>query len=164
MKVKVKVPHQVFVSHSLPCASRMHPVRNQKDFPKPSGGLWTSTADRGGGEWIRWLLAEGYSLSARTLGGKIWLLRPVPARVAIIGGPREFLELANRYPAGPHLGVIDWEALAEEWDAVWTPNPSRWRYASGCSGRFFDSLDVECTIWFRWCFEGPPKELDPPAT
>jgi hypothetical protein len=139
-------------------------------FWKPRGGLWTSTLNDEGGEWLRWLYGEGYELSMKRWGGKLWKLTPREARVYIIWSPKHLFELVERFPHPDAATLrpesfrclVDWPAMAEEYDAVHIPNPWPWRWGTDmCASMFFYSMDAECTCWFRWCFEGEPEELDP---
>lgn len=181
----MKLASQVFVSHSKPKESELVPTQGQAQyggFHKPAGGLWTSTLNDEGGEWLRWLTGEGYHLEDERWGGKLWQLEPREANLFVVWGPKELSELCERYPHplrekaldevgqgsmawDSMLWLVDWGTMAEDYEAVHIPNPWTWRF--GLSGSemgasmFFYSMDAECTCWFRWCFEGEPVELDP---
>jgi hypothetical protein len=167
----VKLASQVFVSHTLPEPRKVEPIEDRQ-FWKPAGGLWTSTLNEEGGEWVRWLTGENYDLEDERWGGKLWLLEPGDANLFVAWGPRELYELVERYPhplatEKPELSsfktMLDWPAVASEYDGVHVPNPWPWRFGHDDLGAamFFYSMDAECTCWFRWCFEGDPVELDP---
>lgn len=133
-------------------------------FYKPTGGLWTSTLNDEGGEWLRWLHGEGYSLDMPRWGGKLWRLQPIAARVYVVSSPLQLYELLMRFPhpRGGTRMLVDWVKVAEEYDAIHVPNPWPWRWGTDLTASmFFYSMDAESTCWFRWCFDGEPVELDP---
>lgn len=170
---------QVWVSYEKPVPENIGPVVREL-FWKPRGGLWTSTMDEEGGDWIRWLHSQDYSLEDPRWGGKLWLLRPTDANVCVIATPEDYNETAERfpYPDNPMIGkgvysmekMIDWQAVAETYDALHVPTPHPFRLVMGigiddyetyyAAGMFFDTCDAESTCWFRWCFEGEPEEIN----
>lgn len=164
----MKLQPQSFVSRTPPEAARITPVTNEK-FWKPVGGLWTSTLDEFGGQWVRWL-TERYSLGDPRWGGKLWLLKPVEANIVVISNPTDLRELAAKYPQKLTVKeqrirsfalLLDWEAIAQDYDGLHVPNPWPWRFGDDYeAGMFFYGMDAECTCWFRWCFEGEPEEID----
>lgn len=168
-----KLASQVFVSHEIPRADAIDPVADRV-FWKPTGGLWTSTLDDEGGQWLRWLIGEGYSLEQERWGGRLWRLEPTEANLLVIRGPDDLWQAVDSYPhpRAVELGLVslssfktmlDWAAIAEDYDGVHVPNPWPWRFGihDYDASMFFYSMDAECTCWFRWCFEGRPVELDP---
>jgi hypothetical protein len=97
------------------------------------------------------------------IAGKLWLLHPKGnARVAVISSPHDLQHIIESYPVqGP--GLIDWEGLSMDYDAVWFPDPQQWRHTEGRAGTFFHMVDVESSLWFRWCFNGSVKQLAKPS-
>jgi hypothetical protein len=180
----VKLGSQVFVSHTTPEPHLIEPVENGSDlFWKPrKGGMWTSTLDEEGGEWVRWLNGEGYPLEDERWGGKLWLLSPAEANVYVVAGPKELFALHEQFPLAVPASIselkmfrrmVDWEAASQVYDAIWVPNPWAYRFLTPGIGSseeemeeahqasmFFYVMDAECTCWFRWCFEGEPQLLD----
>ena len=169
-----RLPTQAFVSHNKPEPGKVPPVVMDEVFYKPRGGMWTSSLNDRGGEWLEWLTGEGYSLEEERWGGKLWALEPRDAHVYVIHGPDELLALVERYPhpqakewakrgLDTFRVILDWPKIAEHYDAVWIPNPWSWRfgYADHAVSMFFYVLDAESTCWFRWCFEDEVRELDP---
>ena len=163
----MKLAPQVFVSHSKPEPDKIDQITERR-FWKPTGGLWTSTLDEAGGQWLRWLIGEGYELENEKWGGRLWLLQPRDANIFTIWSPKELHELYKQFPAEQiprgalgDLRFIDWPAVAENYDGVYTPNPWTWRFGheDHDAAMFFYSLDAECTCWFNWCFEGEPLEV-----
>jgi len=168
---------QVFVGRAAPTADAIKPVTNEK-FWKPVGGLWTSTLNHEGGEWLRWLLSEIFTRYATVedlqgserWGGRMWKLTPREANVAIVHEPADLRMLHERYPqqlteAEKQIRsfalLIDWEALSRDYDGMHIPNPWPWRFGGDYeASMFFYGMDAECTCWFRWCFEGEPEEID----
>lgn len=172
---EIALPTQVLVCPTKPEESQLDPVQNDHFWKPRFGGLWTSTLNDEGGEWLRWLTGEGYELGDEKWGGRLWQLTPREANVYTVWTPDELRELVDRYPhpeldsfnslIGESLGGylwVDWVEMAKEYDAVHVPNPWPWRfYGDPAASMFFYSMDAECTCWFRWCFEGEPVELDP---
>ena len=173
-----KLATQVYVSPTAPVADAITPVEREL-FWKPRGGLWTSTLDEEGGDWVRWLRDQDYSLDDERWGGKLWRLEPVEANVVVLATPDDYNELAERfpYPDNPltklkSMGkIIDWPAVSAVYDAVHVPAPHAYRFSSLLGLRdheidayyaaslFFDTCDAESTCWFRWCFEGAAEEV-----
>ena len=169
----IKLPTQVFVSHSKPEASKITPLLNER-FWKPLGGLWTSTFGDDGGEWVRWLDGQNYTLDDPRWGGDLWLLEPKEANLAVVAHPSDLRELCASYPH-PELDhfnslserfksfeFVDWERLSQDYDGLHVPNPWPWRFGYGddfdyAASMFFYTMDAECTCWARWCFEGEPR-------
>ena len=164
----MKLAPQVFVSHSKPEPEKIDEVTARR-FWKPCGGLWTSTLDEEGGQWLRWLHGEGYGLENERWGGKLWILEPREANLFAVWSPREYRELTERFPLdlARHDSLrdlapfVDWPAVAEAYDGLYVPNPWTWRFGHDdmAAGMFFYGMDAECTCWFRWCFEGEPLEV-----
>jgi len=173
----MRLPTQTFVSRTSPDPARMKPVRNAKQIHwKPEGGLWTSTLDEEGGAWVGWVTSE-YDLSDERFGGEVWLLEPTNANIAVIDNPDDLRSFAGAHPhplqsslkddivieTFSHL--LDWESLAASYDAVHFPNPYPWRLTMDmATSMFFNVLDVESTVWFRWCFTGEPRQYDLPVS
>ena len=174
---KIKLAPQVFVSHTKPTPDSVNEVARDL-FWKPRGGLWTSTLDDEGGDWVRWLKDQDYPLDDPRWGGKLWRLEPAEAHVCVIATPNDYNDLCDRfpYPDNPLLGkgvksmekIIDWQSVALNYDALHVPTPRRYRFGSldiedyeryYAAGLFFDTCDAESTCWFRWCFEGEPEEV-----
>lgn len=179
----MKLPTQVFVSSTKPEPHLITPITNEK-FWKPLGGLWTSTLNDEGGAWVEWLHDQGYTLDMPRWGGDLWLLEPIDANICVIADHNDLRALHKRFPAelNEKLSIlrsfrfmVDWEAVAREYDALHCPNPRAMRFLSYGSlesddwedsmslSMFFDVMDAESTCWFRWCFEGEPAihKLEP---
>lgn len=172
-----KLHTQVFVSHSKPEASKITPILNERTW-KPQGGMWTSTLDDEGGDWVKWLTGENYSLDDERWGGKLWLLEPTEANLAVIADPVDLRELSASYPS-PEIErykrldvslrmfnlLVDWEAVARDYDGLHVPNPWPWRFGGGSefemeASMFFYVMDAECTCWSRWCFDDKVRTLE----
>lgn len=171
----VLLPPQLTILEDLPMDEKIVvPKGLEQSHYKPTGGLWTSTLNEEGSEWLRWLTGEGYTLDQKRWGGKCWKLHPTHARVYVVWSPKQLHDLAELYPH-PQQSVEDfsriasfrtrvaWDRMADDWDAVHVPNPWPWRFGYDDLGAsmFFYSMDAESTCWFRWCFEGEPEEIDP---
>ena len=171
----VLLPPQLTILHDKPEAEKIVvPAGEDQNHYKPMGGLWTSTLNDQGGEWLRWLTGEGYSLEMDRWGGTCWELTPRYARVYVVWSPKQLHDLAELYPHRRQADAdalkiasfrtrIAWDRMTEDWDAVHIPNPWPWRFGYDDLGAsmFFYSMDAESTCWFRWCFEEDVVELDP---
>lgn len=163
------LPTQVFISTEKPEKGKLRPIQNDYFWKPRAGGLWTSSLVDDRSDWMVWLEEQGYTLDMERWGGDVWLLEPVDANVFVISSPTEFLELADQYPLpvsefGSGLRVfehlVDWEAVARDFDAIHVPDPRRHRFSDPHSaGLFFDTCDAESTCWFKWCFQGEPKVM-----
>ncbi len=158
---------QVFVGDK-PEAEKITPVIAES-FWKPRGGLWTSSLNEQGGQWVEWLLGEGYSLEDERWGGGLWLLEPANANICVIEEPADLHRLHEIYPYPDAITelrsmrlLIDWVLVGREYDAVHVPDPWAHRWSEDmAASMFFYTMDAECTVWYRWRFEGEPKLLDP---
>jgi hypothetical protein len=132
--------------------------------------LWTSTFSDGSSEWWDWCHAESFGDYEAC-----WLLEPVEARVATIKDIADLQAFQDTYyrpkpewlvKADEDLNVfrlgylIDYEKAAEDFDAIWIPNPHPYRLTMETV--WFNTMDVESTLWFRWKFESVQK-LDLPS-
>lgn len=176
----MKLPPQIFVSHSKPTPKKITQVELDT-FWKPRGGLWTSTETESGGQWVDWLHDQQYSLDTDDRwGGKCWRLIPKDANIYVIDNPDDLYALVERFPHPERAryikmgldsfdALVDWPAVAEVYDAIHCPNPWPHRFPTlvgqervdkyGAS-MFFYTLDAESTCWFRWCFEDDPIIVD----
>ena len=167
---------QALVCDTFPEEAKLEPIKNDRFWKPRFGGLWTSTLHDEGGDWLRWLIGENYSLEDEKWGGKLWKLTAREANLYTVWGPGELHALVERFPH-PELDSFnesliaagldgylwpDWERVAEHYDGFWVPNPWPWRFGIRDHGAsmFFYSMDAECTCWFRWCFD-EVEELDP---
>jgi hypothetical protein len=85
-----------------------------------------------------------------------WHLTPAPtARVLPLATEADFQALFQTYDVTTpgRLPYLDFERMSQQWDALHltaqgAPRAqSLWRYYN----RFFE-WEIECTLWFRWCF------------
>lgn len=136
--------------------SRVPPVEN-RHFIKPKWGLWTSTydAERHTSAWVDWCLAEEFG---DVTAGSWFVLTPDPsARVFVIDGLAALEHLTDNYPepgteayTRRFFACLDFERLAQEYDAIHMTEAGQW--ATRYSTPNLNGWDVECTLWFRWCF------------
>lgn len=174
----MKLDTQVWVGRAKPEAHLISSLAEDL-FWKPRGGLWTSTLDAEGGDWVRWLHGENYSLDSERWGGDLWVLEPADANLFVVSDPEDYNQLADRFPhplgkklhAEGHLRsfekMVDWPEMAKHFDGVHIPVPHPYRLGFGgefeqyyAASLFFNTCDAESTCWFRWCFEGEPKIID----
>jgi hypothetical protein len=174
----VRLPTQLFAG-TRPERAKLKPVTNGVDggrqiFWKPTGGLWTSTYtpdDEHPSNWVEWSTLEQFAVDKYA---ERWLLEPDDCRVAHVVTQDDLADLLATYrlevPKLEGLGLsfekslLDFEALAEDFDALTFPAPWAERF-TGDHGLaiFFSVLDSECSLWFRWCFHGHPRRLEKAA-
>ena len=167
----VTLPPQVFVCPEKPVPDKINPIADDL-FWKPRGGMWTSTLDDDGGDWVRWLHGEGYTLDMPRWGGDLWLLKPKPAKLYVLANPDNYNELAERFPheMARTIGLksfermVCWPDVAKHYDGIHVPMPWSYRFLIEeehyAAGLFFNICDAESTCWFKWCFEGESELLD----
>jgi hypothetical protein len=125
---------------------------------KPGGwGLWTSSLalDVEGGpwsvsEWARWCHSEEFWTGPRSL----WLLTPqATSRIVQIDSADDLDVLHSVYgrPSSYHESVLDWHALAADYDGVNLTDDGMWRTRFTSPGTY--GWDCESTVWFRWAFD-----------
>jgi hypothetical protein len=172
----VKLPTQLWLSDSgIPTPDLCWPVRNDDSHWKPRGGMWTSTlTDDGRSDWWEWCRGEGFGDYSTA-----WILEPADCRVFEVATPTDLETLEARYrktdgSMADYINSfksddpkwdkeytrltyggwgIDYEKVAEEWDAIWVPTVHAFRMAHCYGMMWFNSMDVESTIWLRFMFE-----------
>jgi hypothetical protein len=129
--------------------------RDDTIWPKPTGGLWTSSwlGEERGSAWIQWCLSECYSVpDACRWDGT--LLHPDPtANVYVIDTFQDLEDLLcgnqgvdcnyNRYP--------NFATLIKKYDAIHLTERGE-RETKFTLPENLYGWDVECTLWFRWKF------------
>jgi len=141
-----------------PQADKIEPIRNSlnEQIPGhaiPLGGFWTSTVDAAGNS--AWISKPG--------NDNHYLLFPKPSRVYAIDSFSDVEKLVEQYALQREdiaLEVIDWPAVAANYDAVHLTNSGLedcWRVGhedeDNVHAASFETWDCESTLWFRWCFE-----------
>lgn len=162
----VKMPPQVYAGREPPHPSMMQPICNDRSLHwKPLGGLWTSSHHPElVSEWLDWCDGNKFGDGKYQ---RAWLLQPAGAWVAVVRTPDDLTELVRQYQRidipddlfsfRSMRDLLDYERMAEDFDALWLPNPHPYRFDASL---FFNVFDVESTIWFRWNFYGEPEELE----
>jgi len=146
-----------------PKPEEFDPVDGEKHLKiKPVGGMWTSTftpdADHDS-DWIRWCSTEGF-LSGR----HAWRLTPKEdPRIIEVDSMEDLWAVVQRfedeeylpeYPQGVQDYALDFEAMADEFDAMrLTEEGQRKTRLTGSKEPDLYGWDSECTLWFRWAFE-----------
>jgi len=164
----MKLPTQLWLSEedAVPAPTRLKDAVNASStFWKPTGGIWTSTYGGGCSEWWEWCKGEGFG-DYRSA----WLLEPMEARILVIRNPEDLAAAHLLYPrkSPDELGnirsyrdLLDYEKIKYDYDAMWVPNPHPHRLT--IDSLFFNVMDVESTVWFRWCFSNIEKiDLESP--
>lgn len=139
----------------------MVPVRNGPrgvTLKPETGGLWTSPADSEWG-WEHWCRSE----QMQWLKDRYVLTVEPDVRLLLIDSEADLMGLWHHYHlpdviVGPYrYRVLDFEAMAAEWDGLWLTehgfHRTRWvglgsdLWMVGTSG-----WDCETILWFRWAF------------
>ena len=145
-----KMSTQAFVGEE-PKEELVQPITNRM-FIKPDGGIWTSSYNEEfGSDWIRWMHSEQFYNNGHE---DVYLLKPRDdAKIYTINSYTDLLHLIKQYP--PIITVfgkfLDFEAIAKDYDGI------HLTYDGEIATRYTDDIDlygwdVECTLWFRWCF------------
>jgi hypothetical protein len=151
-KSPVTLAPQLYVG-SMPTEAQFRPIENE--WHKPRGGLWTSTYDpRLGSDWVQWCLSEEFGVPEA--GWQSWVLTPTnDARVLTIDSLVDLELVCRDYLAKPeHLGSmcpLDYERLAEEYDAVHLTEQGQWRTRLSLHHSLY-GWDCESSLWLRWAF------------
>lgn len=120
---------------------------------KPYGGLWTSPAARTRrGDWFSWCQANARD----RLKADLWKLTAAAPKVYVIKSERSLKEAVERWPrrydADWNHPEIDFEKVAEEYDAVYLTRSglfaTRFAWPIHLVG-----WDVATILWLRWVFD-----------
>ncbi len=152
-----------------PSEERFNPGTRRDSHWKPDGGLWTSslidaelTRDGALCDWNRWSRDEHFNVEERRTA---WALTPAHhARIYEVASMADANELSKRYghiahPDAPlsirHYMYLDWEAVADDFDAVWLnrPDDAYWFSNHEAGDNFWlMGWDAESTVWLHWAF------------
>lgn len=147
---------QLFVGEAEPTKTKMNPILdNETGVLKPHGGLWTSTykGEGYGSEWLQW----SYNTGWYEQDPPMWLLTPKDANLLVIDTYKDLEKMMDQYssPFVPDLSLIrkiHFGKIAEKYDGIHLTSKgqaqTRFSYPYNLHG-----WDVECTLWFNWCFE-----------
>jgi len=153
---------QVTYLKSPPNMVLMEDIRNPESiFPKPRGGLWTSSQDTHVEEGWTYFTTVDYV--GATEGRCLYRLEPLEP-VFQISTLEDLETLIGRYPRPTGIGVqhssympmwhVDWEAMeADGYAGVNLTTEGQW--ATRFSTPSLYGWDCESTIWLRWVFGGP---------
>lgn len=129
----MELPLQLFVSRNgkVPKKELFRKIENRDYFPKPSGGLWTSTfttpEERKSTPWSAWLeWCFGKGMTNWVDRKNLFLIQPLieEGRLYVIDSQIDLLDLAEKYPTRPSrdLGLkrefLDFEKIALDYDAI----------------------------------------------
>ncbi len=115
---------------------------------KPANCFWTSSLDtRGGSAWAQFC----YDSDFRRAANQAWLIFPHRTARVLKLAEKVFTDsFREKYTfCQQRYHLLDWEALAQDYDAVWLPRryeicPTDVEYY-----RDFYAWDVESTVWLR---------------
>ena len=119
-------------------------VENHKDRNEPDGVIWTSTAipsDKGiyTSEWDEHNLEMGGGKRNFKRAHGAILLKPVSAKILHIDGSN-YEELLKKYGEGSKKDFLNWEGIAEDYDAV---------HFDGNIPPYINTVDIESTAIFN---------------
>ena len=149
MTTLVAAPAVTFIHTLAPEADLIQPIRNI-GWVKPNGGIWTSPQDATFG-WREWCASERFREGMDT---QEFTLIPRPdARVAVIDSLADLEHLIALYPAVDVIGkpVLDFEAMARDFDGLWLTEEGQWRTRMTTPNLY--GWDMECLLFFRWVFD-----------
>lgn len=127
-----------------------HPIKN-RNFVKPSGGLWTSTfLPDGTSDWIRWCISEEF-LDPNAYSK--WILIPSSnARIFTVNTPDDIAILCNDQVPTGGFTTPDFEKLAEKYDAIHLTEEGQANTRFSMPFSFY-GWDCESTLWLNWAFD-----------
>ena len=153
-----QMPSQLWVGKATP---------EEKDFkeiidsgwPKPYGGMWSSTERLDGeSEWTRFL-REQFPESAEGKNVVCQLTPKASARIAVIDSWEDFTALREKYPPKKPAGgtekesaALFWgprfcfEDMAKDFDALWVTD-------EGLVDQIRRNWDIESALWLNWAIE-----------
>lgn len=147
---------QAFIHDEEPRPERFDPPTNtESPVHKPDGGLWTSTLRADGScAWLDWWRSHDWDLWE---GATLYALEPeANLSVLEIDSEADFQralaewEREDRLVRGPFDRKLDFEAMADEYDAIHLTETGRLETRFITPGLY--SWDCECTLWLRWSF------------
>ena len=148
---------QIFCG-SKPSTNIIRVISNRKCFPKPFGGLWTSTYDpQRISAWVDWCKNNFRESAAPDF--KRWMLTVKDeANIFHLDSITDFNVLRKDgfiFVNPLKAAQIDYELLSTKYDGIHiTERALQTDWTSyDCGGHFSLSVwDVESTCWFRWVF------------
>lgn len=145
---------QAFVHTEEPRQERFNrPTNTDRPVHKPDGGLWTSTLrDDGSCAWLDWCRGADWGPEE---DAHLYALEPAADISVLEIDSAEDLTRAlekwerDNYPISIYR-LLDFEALAEEYDAIHLTERGVWQTRFSIPG--FYGWDCESTLWLRWAF------------
>lgn len=144
---------QLHITNATSLIAAIAPLRNERAWIKPDGGLWTSSYIDGSSDWVSWCRSEGFG----TPDKQNWfILTPAAtARVRVIDNLSDLTGLLDEYGKDKcHRTykdrIPDFERLAQHYDALHLTEEGQWATRNTDPNLY--GWDCESTVWFRWCF------------
>lgn len=152
---------QLFITKGIhPIIEEWKEIKNEPGFPKPLGGLWTSTLlPNGGSGWTEWCERAEYDVPAKEWKG--YLITPSKeARICTINSYKDLEDLYNRYPVPSPFpngwpfgsGTLDFEVMSRDYDVIHLTEKGL-RETSRMDRLNLYGWDLESSIWLNWAFE-----------
>lgn len=140
----IELGDQLFYHELKPNNELMLPIKNRL-HSKALGGMWTSTLNNEGSDWIKWCLLEGYDLKPNK---RSWILRPSGGNLLLINSLDDFERLYKTFSYSINtFQMLNYERMAQEYDGIHLTKKGLINTYSKLWG-----WDCESTHWFRWCF------------
>lgn len=147
---------QLYVGEERPSLELFKPIEN-RDFVKPSGGLWTSTYDsRYGSAWVEWCKQERFGFGENGYFPS-WIVHPVAVSSLLVIDSYEDLEGAAKYyrrKDRPQIGSmtsLNFEEMAKDFDGMRLTAKGQAETRLTMPESLY-GWDCESTVWFRWAF------------
>ena len=144
---EAEAPVVTFIHEAAPDRSMIQRVSNA-GWVKPNGGIWTSPQGSTYG-WREWCASESFG----SADAQEFTLTPKPGtRVAVIDSLADLEALIAFYPSEDIIGkpVLDFEAMARDYDGLWLTEEGQWATRMTTPGLY--GFDMECILFFRWVF------------
>jgi hypothetical protein len=140
---------------SKPEESKITLVKNRSMFPKPDGGLWTSTyIPPRMSSWIYWCKMADFRKYSK---GEFWKVSPQEdIRCATIDTLGDLRALEDSYTAEPIEGFpkltlfssLDFEKLSQDYDVIHLTENGEGETRYSMPG--FYGWDCESVLWLNW--------------
>lgn len=157
LRLVERLGDQLHVGDINPKEAEYTPIVNRECFPKPAGGLWTSTSSKKeGSDWVRYCMTD-YTDALKPTG---WLCKVNEnTKITEIDSQEDLKDTIEHYRHPCQFGfpkdftqdrdTIDFEKLSKDYDAIHLTEAGQWRTRLPLSGPNLYGWDAESTLHFK---------------